>query len=113
MPSVATYLTLLAAILAETFATAMLQRSAQFTRPLPTLAMAAGYALSFYLLSQVLRAMPLGIAYALWSGLGIILVTTIGVTAFGQKLDSAALIGLGLIVSGVVVVNLFSSGPTH
>lgn len=113
MPSVATYLTLLAAILAETFATAMLQRSAQFTRPLPVLAMTAGYALSFYLLSKVLRSMPLGIAYALWSGLGIILVTTIGVAAFGQKLDSAALVGLGLIVAGVVVVNLFSSGATH
>lgn len=113
VPSSATYLTLLAAIAVEIFATAMLQRSEQFTRLAPTLAMGAGYALSFYLLSLALREMPLGVAYAIWSGLGIVLVTLIGIFAFGQRLDLAGFVGLALIVAGVVVVNLFSDSAAH
>jgi len=71
------------------------------------------YAGSFYFLSLVLRAMPLGIAYAIWSGLGIVLVSMIGLVIFGQKLDLPAVIGLSMIVAGVVIVNLFSASVTH
>ncbi|PZO66486.1 MAG: QacE family quaternary ammonium compound efflux SMR transporter [Paracoccus denitrificans] len=113
MPSLATYLALFAAIVAEIFSTNMLQRSAQFTKLGPTVAMALGYALSFYLLSLALREMPLGIAYAVWSGLGIVLVSLLGLFAFGQRLDLPAIIGLTMIVGGVLVINLFSGSVTH
>ncbi|TRW96334.1 multidrug efflux SMR transporter [Paracoccus sp. M683] len=108
-----TYATLFTAITLEVIGTSFLQRSEQFTRLGPTLIMALSYAASFYFLSLVLRTMPLGIAYAIWSGLGIVLVSLIGLVLFGQKLDLAAVIGLGLIVAGVVVVNLFSNSVTH
>lgn len=110
---IATYATLFIAIVLEVIGTTFLQRSQQFTQILPTLAMGLCYAASFYFLSHALRTMPLGIAYAIWSGLGIVLVSLIGLLAFGQKLDLAAMIGLGLIVSGVVVVNLFSNSVSH
>lgn len=108
-----TYLTLFTAILLEVIGTSFLQRSEQFTRLIPTLITGISYAASFYFLSLVLRTMPLGIAYAIWSGLGIVLVSLIGLALFGQKLDLAAIIGLGLIIAGVVVVNLFSTSVTH
>lgn len=110
---ITTYATLFTAIVLEVLGTTFLQRSQQFTQILPTLAMGLCYAASFYFLSHALRTMPLGIAYAIWSGLGIVLVSLIGLLAFGQKLDLAAIIGLGLIVSGVVVVNLFSNSVSH
>lgn len=110
---VLTYATLGVAIALELVATSLLQRTEQFTRPLPTLGMALCYAASFYFLSLALRVMPLGIAYAIWSGMGIVLVSAIGLVAFGQKLDTPAIIGLGLIVAGVIVVNLFSGSATH
>lgn len=110
---ITTYATLFTAIALEVLGTTFLQRSQQFTQILPTLAMGLCYAASFYFLSHALRTMPLGIAYAIWSGLGIVLVSLIGLLAFGQKLDLAAIIGLGLIVSGVVVVNLFSNSVSH
>ena len=88
-------------------------RSQQFTQLVPTLIMALCYAASFFFLSLVLKSMPLGIAYAIWSGMGIVLIAVIGFAVFGQKLDLAAVIGLGLIVSGVVVVNLFSDSVSH
>ena len=108
-----TYATLLIAITLEVIGTNFLQRSEQFTRIVPTLLMGLCYAASFYFLSLVLRSMPLGIAYAIWSGLGIVLVSVIGLVVFGQKLDFAATLGLGLIVAGVVIVNLFSSSVSH
>lgn len=108
-----TYATLLTAITLEVIGTTLLQRSEQFTRVVPTLLMGLCYAASFYFLSLSLRTMPLGIAYAIWSGLGIVLVSLIGLLAFGQKLDLAAMIGLGMIVAGVVVVNLFSNSVSH
>lgn len=108
-----TYATLITAIALEVIGTTFLQRSQQFTQLVPTLVMGLCYAASFYFLSHALRVMPLGIAYAIWSGLGIVLVSCIGVLVFGQKLDLAAVIGLGLIVAGVVVVNLFSNSVTH
>jgi len=108
-----TYVTLIAAISLEVVGTTFLQRSEQFTRLVPTLLMGLCYAGSFYFLSLTLRVMPLGIAYAIWSGLGIVLVSAIGLVVFGQRLDLPAVIGLGLIVAGVIVVNLFSKSITH
>ncbi|KRW93324.1 SMR family transporter [Paracoccus sp. PXZ] len=108
-----TYATLFTAITLEVVGTTFLQRSEQFTRLVPTLLMGLCYAASFYFLSLALRAMPLGIAYAIWSGLGIVLVSLIGLFVFGQRLDLAAVIGLTMIVAGVVIVNLFSGSVTH
>ena len=108
-----TYATLFTAIVLEVIGTTFLQRSEQFTRLVPTLVMGLCYAASFYFLSLALRSMPLGIAYAIWSGLGIVLVSVIGLLVFGQKLDLAAVTGLTLIVAGVVIVNLFSGSVSH
>lgn len=103
-----TYGALLLAILLETLATSSLQASQQFTRLIPTIIMAVGYITSFYFLSIALRVLPIGIAYAIWSALGIVLISLIGFVVFKQKLDLAAIIGLGFIVIGVVVINVFS-----
>lgn len=108
-----TYATLFTAIVLEVIGTTFLQRSEQFTRLVPTLMTGLCYAASFYFLSLALRTMPLGIAYAIWSGLGIVLVSVIGLLVFGQKLDLAAVTGLSLIVAGVVIVNLFSGSVTN
>ena len=112
-PVLLTYGSLAAAIVLEVIGTTFLQQSAQFTRALPTILMALCYAAAFYLLSIALRTMPVGIAYAIWSGLGIVLISVVGLVLFRQTLDTAALIGLGLIISGVVVVNVFSSSVGH
>ena len=107
------YIPLGFAIALEVVGTSFLQRSEQFSRIWPTFGMAVCYLASFYLLSLSLRALPLGIAYAIWSAVGIVLVALIGLVVFGQRLDLPAVIGLGLIVTGVVVVNLFSSSVGH
>nr|WP_222857422.1 SMR family transporter [Rhizobium wenxiniae] len=101
------------AIALEVVGTTLLQQSQQFTRLLPTLGMALCYGAAFFFLSITLREMPVGIAYALWSGFGIVLISAIGVVLFRQSLDLAAIIGLGLIISGVIVVNLFSKSVSH
>jgi small multidrug resistance pump len=113
MPSLQTYLFLIAAIVLETIGTSSLQASQQFTRPLPTALMTVSYLVAFYCLSHALKVIPVGIAYAIWSGLGIVLISTIGLVVFKQKLDGPALIGLALIIAGVVVVNVFSKSMTH
>ena len=114
MPSfIAIYLPLLAAIVLEVAGTTALQASQQFTRPLPTATMAVSYLAAFYFLSLALRAIPVGIAYAIWSGLGIALISLVGWVVFRQKLDLAAFIGLSLIVAGVIVVNVFSKSVVH
>ena len=107
------YAALLLAIALEVVGTSLLQLSQQFTRLLPTVGMAVCYLLSFYLLSISLKVLPLGIAYAIWSAVGIVLVAVIGLVVFGQKLDLPAVIGLGLIILGVLVVNLFSKTVGH
>ncbi|MDO5646353.1 multidrug efflux SMR transporter [Paracoccus sp. (in: a-proteobacteria)] len=109
----APYAFLAAAIIAEIFATTMLQRSEQFTRLVPTILLAVGYALSFYLLSHALKFIPLGVAYAIWSGLGVVAVAMIGRFVFGQAIDLAGAVGIGLIVAGVIVINLFSTSASH
>lgn len=101
------------AIVAEVIATSALKASETFTRPLPAAITVAGYAVAFYCLAMTLRTIPVGIAYAIWSGLGIVLISLIGLVWFRQSLDLPALLGLGLIVAGVVVINLFSQSVPH
>ncbi|MEH3104057.1 MAG: multidrug efflux SMR transporter [Sphingomonas phyllosphaerae] len=103
------YLFLLIAIVAEVTATSALKQSDGFTRPWPTLVTVAGYAIAFYCLSLTLRTMPTGVTYAIWSGVGIVLVTTVAWLWHGQRLDAAAIAGMALIVAGVLVMNLFSN----
>lgn len=110
---VQTYLALAVAIALEVAGTTALQASQQFTRPLPTVVMGACYLSAFYFLSLALRVVPMGIAYAIWSGLGIVLISIVGLVVFKQKLDLPAILGLGMIVSGVIVVNVFSKSITH
>ena len=97
----------------EVIGTTLLQKSAQFTRLWPTLGMAACYLGAFWFLSLTLRTVPVGLAYAIWSGLGIVLISLIGWRVFGQALDPPAMIGIGLIIAGVVVINLFSKSMPH
>lgn len=99
---------LFVAILSETIATSALKMSEGFTVFLPSVLVVLGYSLSFYFLSLTLRSVPIGVAYAIWSGVGLALVTLIGWLAFNQKLDAAAIIGISLIMLGVVVMFSFS-----
>lgn len=107
------YAYLAIAILSEVFATSCLKASDSFTRLWPSVATAVGYGVSFYFLSLTLRAIPTGIAYAIWSGVGIVLISLVGWLWFGQRLDGAALAGMGLIVAGVLVINVFSKSVAH
>ena len=107
------WLFLVIAIVAEVIATSCLKSSEGFTRLLPSLATITGYAIAFFFLSLALKAIPVGIAYAIWSGLGVMLITLVGLVWFGQRLDLPAIIGLGLIVAGVAVINLFSKTVAH
>lgn len=100
---------LLIAIVFETISTTLLKFSEGFSKPLPTISSIIFYILSFYFLSICLKTMPVGIIYAIWSGLGIVLVTLVGIIAFKQTPDLAAIIGLLLIIIGVGVLNLFSN----
>ncbi|MFN3252343.1 SMR family transporter [Roseibium album] len=109
----ATYLFLGAAILAEVIATSALARTENFTRLAPSLITIAGYGLSFWLLSYPIRVLPTGVVYAIWSGAGIVLITMVAWLAFDQKLDLPALVGLGLIIAGVVIINVFSKSVAH
>lgn len=107
------YLYLIAAVVAETIGTTALQASQQFTRLAPSVLVIVAYAISFYLLSLTLRYMPVGIMYAIWSGLGIILIALIGWLVFAQKLDLPAVIGMGLILIGIVIIQVFSKTAVH
>jgi multidrug transporter EmrE-like cation transporter len=102
------WLVLFIAIAAETVATSAMKSSEGFTRLFPSILVVVGYAIAFYFLSITLRTIPVGIAYAIWSGVGIVLITLVGWTLFGQKMDAPALIGMGLIIAGVVTMNVFS-----
>jgi len=103
-----------AAIVAETIATSALKASDGFTRLVPSLIVVIGYACAFYGLSVTLRTIPVGVAYAVWSGVGIVLVALIGWYLYGQRLDTATLVGMAMIIGGVVVMNVFSaSTPPH
>ncbi|AHF04063.1 multidrug transporter [Marichromatium purpuratum 984] len=101
------------AIIAEVIATSALKFSDGFTRLVPSLVVVIGYAAAFYCLALVLRTIPIGVAYAIWAGMGIVLIAVIGALVFGQVPDWPALIGMGLILAGVLVINLFSRTAGH
>ena len=105
------YLTM--AIIAEVIATTMLKASEGFTRLWPSLLVVVGYAIAFWGLSMVVKTMPLGIVYAIWSGMGIVLVSIAAVFVYQQKLDLPAILGMGLIIAGVLVINLLSKSTVH
>jgi small multidrug resistance pump len=101
------------AIVSEVVATSALKSAEGFTRLIPSLLVFAGYGLAFFFLSLTLRTIPLGVAYAIWAGVGVALVALVGWVVYQQSLGVAELIGIGLIVSGVVVLNLFSKAVLH
>jgi small multidrug resistance pump len=101
------------AIVAEVIGTTALKASENFTRLMPSLIVVVGYGVAFYCLSLVLRSIPVGVAYAIWSGLGIVLITLVAYLVYGQHIDLAGLIGMGLIIAGVVVLNVFSKSSVH
>ena len=101
------------AIVGEVIATSFLRASAGFTQLVPSIIVVVGYCVTFYFFSLALQTIPVGIGYAIWSGVGIIIVSIIAFFAYGQTLDLPALIGIGLILTGVLVINLFSQSSTH
>lgn len=101
------------AVGAEVIATSMLRAADGFTRLIPSVVVVIGYCVSFWALSQVVRMMPLGIAYAIWSGMGIVIVSVAAYFIYHQKLDLPAVIGMALIIAGVLVINLFSKSSVH
>ncbi|WP_420860059.1 DMT family transporter [Marivivens marinus] len=107
------YIYLIVAIAAETIGTSALQASQQFTRLWPSVIVVVAYAVSFYLLGLTLKYMPVGIMYAMWSGLGIVFIALIGWLAFRQSLDMPAILGIGLILAGIVIIQLFSDSARH
>jgi len=107
------YIYLAIAIAAEVCGTTFMKQSAGFSKPLPSLITVIGYAVAFYFLSLTLRTLPTGIVYAVWSGVGIVLIALIAWIVQGQKLDAAAALGMGLIIAGVVVMNVFSKMSAH
>jgi small multidrug resistance pump len=100
---------LLMTVAFEAFGTACLQASQQFSRPAPTLGVALGYGIAFWFLALTLRDLPLGVVYATWSGLGILMAAAAGYLVFGQRIDTAAVAGMAMIVGGIVVMHLFSA----
>ncbi|GLZ86140.1 multidrug SMR transporter [Metapseudomonas resinovorans] len=107
------YVYLAIAIAAEVIATTSMKAIDGFNKPLPLILVIGGYAIAFWMLTLVVRSIPVGIAYAIWAGLGIVLVSVAAMVLYQQKLDTPAVLGMGLIVSGVVVIQLFSSSTGH
>lgn len=107
------WLQLLVAIVAEVVATSALKASDGFSRLWPSVVVVVGYGISFYCLSLVLRSIPVGITYAIWSGLGIVLITVVAWWLYGQTIDAMGFVGMGLILAGVVVLNVFSKSGGH
>lgn len=104
---------LLIAIIGEVIATSFLRASAGFTQLVPSIAVVVGYGVTFYFFSLALQTIPVGIGYAIWSGVGIVLISIIAFFVHGQTLDLPAMIGIGLILAGVIVINVFSQSSTH
>jgi len=107
------WLYLCVAIVLEVVATTALKASDGFTRLWPSVVVVVGYAAAFYLLALTLRSMPVGVVYAVWSGVGVVLITLVGWLVFNQELDLPAFIGIGLIAAGVIVLNFFSKAVPH
>ena len=108
-----TYLYLSIAIIAEVVATSALKASEEFTQLIPSIVVVVGYGVAFYFLTLVLRVIPIGITYAVWSGLGIVLVAVVGFFLYRQTPDIPAIIGMSLIISGVVIINVYSKNIGH
>jgi len=108
-----TYLFLMIAIVAEVIATTALKASESFTRPVHSIIVVLGYGCAFYCLSLVLHQMSVGAAYAIWAGLGVALISLLGLVFYNEKPDLAAIFGITLIIAGVVVLNLFSDTVMH
>lgn len=109
----ASYVYLLAAIVAEVIGTTALKASEQLTKTIPTMITVAALATAFFMLSYAIRTIPIGIAYAVWSGVGIILITMAGAVVYKQFPDFAAILGMGMIVAGVAVIHLYSKSFAH
>jgi small multidrug resistance pump len=107
------WLFLLAAIIAEVIGTSALKASEEFSKPIPSVLVLLGYGISFYFLSLTLKAIPVGIAYAVWSGMGIVLISLTAWILFGQKIDGWGLLGMSLILIGVLILNLLSKTSNH
>lgn len=107
------YLALLLAIVTETIGTTALQASQQFTRLWPSVLVVIAYGASFWFMAVALKYMPVGIVYAIWSGLGIVLIAAIGYLVFRQTLDAPAVLGMALIIAGIIVIQLFSDSARH
>jgi len=107
------YLYLALAILAETIGTSALKATNEFTKVVPSIIVLIGYGVSFYFMTLVLRTIPIGITYAVWSGVGIVLISAVGAIFYQETLDLPAIIGMGLIVAGVIVIHLFSKTVSH
>ncbi|EPF87768.1 multidrug SMR transporter [Acinetobacter gyllenbergii] len=107
------WLILFIAITAEVIATSALKSSEGFTKPVASIVVVVGYVIAFYCLSLTLKTIPVGVAYAIWSGVGIVLITTVAWFVFDQKLDIWGIIGIVLIMSGVLILNLLSKTSSH
>lgn len=107
------YVYLIVAVMFETVGTTALQASQQFTKVGPSIVVAVAYLFAFFFLGLALKYIPVGVAYAMWSGLGIVLIAGIGFAVFGQRLDLPAMLGLAMIIGGIVVIHLFSKTATH
>ncbi|GAA5629630.1 multidrug efflux SMR transporter [Acinetobacter vivianii] len=107
------WIILFIAIIAEVIATSALKSSEGFTKPLASIVVVLGYVIAFYCLSLTLKTIPVGIAYAIWSGVGIVLITTVAWFVFDQKLDVWGIVGIALIMSGVLILNLLSKSSSH
>ena len=107
------YYYLAIAICAEVIATVSMKAVKGFSTPLPLLLVIVGYGIAFWMLTLVVRSIPVGIAYAIWSGLGIVLISVAALVIYGQKLDVPAMLGMAMIVGGVVVIQLFSKAAGH
>lgn len=101
------------AIVCEVIATSYIPKTEQFTKMMPSTVVLIGYGIAFFLLSVTVKTMPVGVVYAIWSGAGIVLVTTVGYFVYGQRLDLPALVGIGFILTGVMIVNLLSKTVGH
>ena len=108
-----TFVILFFAILSEVIATSSLKYSEGFTKPIPSIIVAVGYGLSFYLLSIALKTMPIGVAYAIWSGVGLVLTVIAGIILWRETLDWAKVTGIMLILVGIVLINVFSKSAAH
>ena len=107
------YLYLAIAIVAEVIATTSLKAVSGFSRPLPLLLVVGGYGIAFWMMVLVMRTLPVGVTYAIWSGLGIVLISLAGWLVYGQRLDLPAMLGIALIIAGVLVIQLFSRSVGH